>query len=120
MTKILSVVLLLSIVCYFGIIFSLLKKRVLLLKYTLLWLAVGIGLLILVLFPRGMYFISGLVGIETPVNCLFLFMIAFLFIIAMSMTAIISKQSERIKKLTRQIAILDKRLRDMEEKVKET
>jgi len=116
MSKTLSVMLMAGLLFYFGIILGLLKKKVLSLKYSLLWLLTGAGLLVLVLFPGIIYAFSELIGVKMPVNGMFLFMIAFLFMIVLSVTVIVSRQSERIKTLAQKMALLEKRLRDIEKK----
>ena len=114
MTKTLSVTLMVGIILYFGIIVSLLKKKVLSLKYTLLWLLTGAGLLFLLVFPDVSFKISKFFGFQMPVNGMFLFMIAFLSMIVLSMTVIVSGQSERIKIMAQKMALLEKRVRDYE------
>lgn len=114
MTKTLSVTLMIGMIFYFGIIFCLLKKKVLSLKYTLLWLLTGTGLLLLLIFPDFSFTVSKFLGFQMPVNGMFLFMIAFLFMIVLSITVIVSRQSERIKIMAQKMALLEKRLRDYE------
>lgn len=51
---------------------------------------------------------------ETPMYGLFVFAIFFILVIAMSLTAIVSKQTERIKNLAQENAALEKRVRELE------
>lgn len=69
---------------------------------------------ILVLFPGLLDAFVKAVGIETPMYGLFVFAIFFILIIAMSLTAIVSKQTERIKDLAQDNAVLEKRVRELE------
>lgn len=116
MSRTLSVILMLGIVCYFWILYRLLKKNILTLKYTLLWLLTGGGLALLAVFPGIIYAFSDFIGVKTPVNGMFLFMIAFLFLIVLSITAIVSRQSERIKRMAQKMALLEKRVREAEKR----
>ncbi len=84
------------------------------LKYILLWLFSGLVMGILVLFPQLLEIFVKLVGIETPMYGLFLVGIFFILLILMSLTAIVSKQTERIKNLAQNHAMLEKRLRELE------
>ena len=92
------------------------KKKMLSLKYTLLWLFSGFAMGILVLFPGLLDAFVKAVGIETPMYGLFVFAIFFILVIAMSLTAIVSKQTERIKDLAQDNAVLEKRVRELEKK----
>lgn len=113
--KLLSTVLFLGLCVYFLVIIYLLKKRVLSLKYTLLWLFTGLVLLVMAIWPEIFNVIIRLMGIELPVNAVFLLTIGFLYMIVMSITAIVSKQTEQIKVLIQSVALLEKRVRELEE-----
>lgn len=112
----LQIILAIIVVVYFYIIIHLIKKKTLALKYTLLWLASGVGVGILVIFPALLDWIAKLFGISSPVNALFFIGIIFITLILLSLTAIVSKQTERIKQLAQENALLEKRLRENEEK----
>lgn len=96
------------------LILHFMKKKMLSLKYTLLWLFSGFVMGILVLFPGLLDAFVKAVGIETPMYGLFVFAIFFILVIAMSLTAIVSKQTERIKDLAQDNAVLEKRVRELE------
>ena len=70
---------------------------------------------VLVIAPGLLDLVAGLLGIATPMNALFAIAIGFIIIILMSLTAIVSKQTERIKNLAQENAMLEKRLREQEE-----
>lgn len=82
----------------------------LLLKYSLLWLLLCLALLVCALFPGIVYTVSGLFGILAPSNFVFLVAIAILFVIALSLSVVVSKQVNSIKNLTQHVAILEKEL----------
>lgn len=110
----LRVVLMISVVCYFIVILMFLKRKALALKYTLLWLAAGVIFGVMVVWPRTLVWFIHLLGITSNMNGLFLLCIAFLMMILMSITSIVSGQSEKIKNLTQTIAKMEKRIRDLE------
>ena len=110
----LKVVFILAIVIYFVVILSLLKNKKLALKYTLLWLATGLFMLILVIFPSLMMNLAHLVGIQSNMNSLYIFLIAFLIMLVLSLTSIVSRQTDRIKRLAQTQALLEHRVRELE------
>lgn len=117
MTNTFKVILLLSLLVYFYIVIRMLKKKRLILKYTLLWLFLGGVMLLLVLFPRMLLMISTFLGIEGAMNGLFTCAIGLMMMILMALTAIVSKQSDRIKNLIQDNALLEKRIRELVSKV---
>lgn len=106
--------LILAVIAYFILILWLLKRREISLKYTLLWLFAGLCMGILVIWPESLMIIIRIIGIENSMNGLFILAIAFVIIILMSITSIVSKQNEKIRSLTQTIAILEKQLREQE------
>lgn len=116
MTKTLRIVLIIGIFLYFIVVIRLLKQKKLILKYSLLWLLMGVVFAVLVFFPQTLGYFVGLLGIVDTMNGLFTCAIGFLMILVMALTSIVSKQGERIKELTQNIAILEKRIRDLENK----
>lgn len=115
MSEMLKIILLVGVIGYFGIILNMLKKKMLLLKYSLLWLLTGVILLSILLFPQTLFFITDLLGIIIPVNALFMLAILFMILILMSLTVIVSKQNKKIVILVQNIALLEERVRCLEE-----
>ncbi len=113
------IILLLAIGGYFVILWSLLSKKQLTLKYTLLWILIGILLFVLVLFPQILAVISRLLGFQENMNALYVCLIGFVYILLVSLTAIDSKQSEDIKNLVQENAMLEKRVRELESRLEE-
>lgn len=114
----LRILLLIAVCIYFVLVFHLLRRKTLNLKYTLLWLASGAVMLVLVLFPQLLQAFALLVGISAPMNALFSIAFFCIIIILMSLTAIVSKQNRRSRVLIQSVALLEKRVRDIEEKTK--
>lgn len=115
----LRIVLIIGVVTYFAMILMFLKHRALALKYTLLWMLAGIVLGVMVIWPEVLTYFTKVLGIVSNMNGLFIACIAFIIMILMSLTSIVSKQADKIKNLTQTIAKIEKRLRETENKVSE-
>lgn len=110
----LRVTLIIAVVCYFVIILYFLKQKALNLKYTLLWLVAGAVMGILVIVPECLVMLIGIFGIQSNMNGLYTFAIGFIVMILLSLTSIASRQNRKIRTLTQELAILDKRVRELE------
>ena len=110
----LRVVLIIGVITYFLCVLMFLKNKALALRYTLLWLAAGVVLGVMVIWPQVLVRFVHVFGITSNMNGLFMLCIAFLIMILMSITSIVSKQAERIKNLTQTIAKMEKRIRELE------
>ena len=118
MTLRLQIILIVGILFYFFIVIRLLKQKKLSLKYSLLWLLVGFVLLIMAIFPQLLVYIKTLFGFYDSMNALLIISLAFSFMISMALTSIVSKQSEKIKNLIQDNALLEKRIREIENTLK--
>ena len=112
----LQIVVLGALTLYFIFLFHLLIKKRLNLKYTLLWLVFGAVMLVVVWFPRLLNIVASLVGFEVASNGLFAILHFCTLILLISMTAIVSKLNEKVKRLIQTIALLERRVRELEEK----
>ena len=111
----LRITLIIAVICYFVLILLFLKRKALELKYTLLWLLSGFVLGAFVLFPQLLVYMIRILGIESPMNGLYVLCIGFIIIILMALTSIVSRQTMKIRALIQEIAMLEKRLREVEE-----
>lgn len=100
--------------CYFILILLFLKRKALELKYTLLWLLAGVIMGIAIVFPTILIRITKFLGIESTMNGLYVLCIGFVLVILMALTSIVSKQTVKIRTLIQENAILEKRIRDIE------
>lgn len=116
----LRIVLIIGVIVYFVIILLFLKHKALALKYTLLWMMAGIVLGIMVIWPEMLIYFVRILGIASNMNGLFIACIAFIIMILMSLTSIVSRQADKIKNLTQTIAKMEKRLREVESNKNET
>lgn len=111
----LQIVLIIGVLVYFVIILKLLKDNALSLKYTLLWIFAGGVMGLLVVFPSLLVIFVKISGIQTPMYALLVFGIAFVIVILMSLTSIVSRQNRKIRVLVQEYAILEKRIRELED-----
>lgn len=76
-------------------------------KYAALWLIISFLIIILVVFPKLLDWLADLVGIETPVNLLFLLAIIMLIGVSLHLTKELSKLGEDTRILAEKAAIND-------------
>ncbi|MBB6638146.1 DUF2304 domain-containing protein [Cohnella thailandensis] len=94
-----------SVLCAI-ILINLIRKYRLELKYSMLWLAMMIIILILSIFPDLVGAVAHAIGIEVPVNALFLLMSFSALAILFSVTITSSRTSIKIKELSQEIGLL--------------
>lgn len=115
MTPQLQFFMILGAVALLVIIFAFLKRGLMGVKYSLLWLALAVGLVIFALFPYVVYVLRDLLDIQMPVNLVFFLMFCYVLVVLLSLSIAISQLAEKCKRLTQANAILEKRVRDLEE-----
>ncbi|WP_294572407.1 DUF2304 domain-containing protein [uncultured Subdoligranulum sp.] len=115
MTPQLQFFMILGAVVLLVIIFAFLKRGLMSVKYSLLWLALAVGLVIFALFPYVVYVLRDLLDIQMPVNLVFFLMFCYVLVVLLSLSIAISQLAEKCKRLTQANAILEKRVRDLEE-----
>ena len=59
-----------------------------------------------------------MVGVASPVSMVFVLEALFVLVILLSLTAIVSHLTERVYRLTQTIAIMEKKIRELEEEKK--
>lgn len=102
----LSIVLFLGAFGFLVFIFSMIRSKSLEYKYAFTWILTSIAFIFVALFPQTVYAISGILGIETPVNALFSLLFLFLMNIIFSLSIAISQSHDRIKTLTQEIGLM--------------
>lgn len=119
MTNLFRITLLIGVLIYFGIIIVLMRKHRMSLKYSLVWFLTGAILFVCALFPQVVQWVAKMMGVYSEVNVVFFLGICFLLIIILSLTSIASLHSERLRNLTQTQAILEKRVRELEQQLHE-
>ncbi|MDO4607952.1 MAG: DUF2304 domain-containing protein [Clostridia bacterium] len=114
----LRITLIIAVIIYFVLIVCLLKKRRLELKYTLLWLFGGVVMVLILIFPDVFMLLMRKIGIVDATNGLFAALSFIIIIILMSITSIVSKLNASLRGLTQKCAIYEKRIRELEDKLK--
>ncbi len=102
---------------FFAIVLRYLVIKKFNLKYALVWMLTSAVLLVLAIFPELVVLTAELVGVELAANAVFLFAILFAFIIIFTLTAIVSHLNKRVYRLTQMQAMLEHRVRELEEKI---
>ncbi|MCM1122062.1 MAG: DUF2304 domain-containing protein [Eubacterium sp.] len=115
----LQITLSIAVVCYFIIILYYLKKKMLELKYTLIWLVAGMVMGIMIYFPELLVRFVRLLGIESNMNGLYILLIGFILMILMTLTSIVSRQQLKIRILIQEISMMEKRIRELENSAEE-
>lgn len=110
----LQVTLSIAVICYFILILYYLKKRMLELRYTLLWLVAGVVMGVMIFVPELLVKFVRILGIESNMNGLYVLCIAFIIAILMTLTSIVSRQSLKIRTLIQEISMMEKRIRELE------
>ncbi|GAA4799545.1 MULTISPECIES: DUF2304 domain-containing protein [Rothia] len=86
-------------------------------KYAALWLIVSAIIVVLTVFPRLLDWLADLVGIETPVNLLFLLAIIMLIAVTLHLTQALSRLTEDTRILAEAAAIKDLEVRQLQDRV---
>lgn len=98
------------LISFIILILHTIKKKRLLLKYSLLWLAASLFMSICIIFPQTLNFVCTLLGIELVSNLVFL--LGFLILLALTfvLTIIVSEQKKKVIILVEEVSILKKEL----------
>lgn len=100
-----------------GILYTgnLVRVKRLELKYALVWFLVGILVIIFAANKHWLQGLSNLLGIELPINMLFFMGFLFVIMIIFTQTIVISNLTRKAKRLTQEVAMLNKRIDDLVE-----
>jgi hypothetical protein len=94
------------------VIFELIRSRRLQERYALLWLLTGIVILVLALWRGGLATLASTVGIHYAPSALFVVASAFILVVLLHYSTVISELSERNTTLAQRLALLEKRLEE--------
>ncbi|MEG0375651.1 MAG: DUF2304 domain-containing protein [Raoultibacter sp.] len=103
------IVLILGALVVFFFVLRKLKKTEMSIANSVFWLLFVASLVIAAVFPQIAFFCSDLLGIESPSNFIFLYVIAFLFIKCFTLTVEVSKLGEKVNVLSQEIALKENR-----------
>ena len=118
MNIVLQIFLIVAVLIFTIIIIRYLTKKRLNLKYSLSWLAACVVMLVLSVFPSLVEMLGNLVGVATVTSTVFMFAGMFMLVIILTLTIIVSHLNNRVYRLTQMQALLEKRVRELEQKIK--
>ena len=110
----LRISLLVAIAVYLVLIVVLLRKKSFTLKYSLLWMFMAAVLIVMVAFPEIVECLADAIGVASYINAIFMAFIFFILLLVVSLTSIVSKQNKEIKTIIQNIALLQKRVEELE------
>jgi hypothetical protein len=105
----------LASVVLLGIVIELIRSRKLRERYALLWLATAAVILFFAVWRSGLHNLSKALGVAYPPNALFVLAMLFVLVLLLHFSTVISKLSDRSTTLTQRLALLEERLREMED-----
>jgi len=106
-----------AIACAVGLlvfVLELVRRRALMERYALLWLASSIVILVLAIWDEALGMIARQLGILSAPNALFFVAIAFILLLLLHFSAAMSRLTDQSKVLAQQHAMLEERLREVE------
>ena len=115
----LRILLILGAIALFGMIVWLIKNKKIEVKYSIIWLAFSATMILFAVFPYLVLVLGDISGVANPVNFIFMTLFVFILLILLSVSAVISGFSTKIKRLAQANALLEKRVRELEEKIEE-
>jgi hypothetical protein len=99
------------------VVLELVRRRRLIERYALLWLFSAAVLLSLAAWNAPLHRLSSLIGVKYQSNTLFVIAFAFVLLLLLHFSAVISRLSDQSKVLAQRHALLEERLRRQEEAV---
>jgi hypothetical protein len=105
----------LSSIVIFAVIIELIRSGRLRERYALLWLATAGVILVFGLWRDLLNQLASALGIAYPPNALFVLAMGFVLLLLLHYSTVISRLSDRTTTLTQRIAILEERLRSLDQ-----
>lgn len=96
---------------------ELIRRKYLEEKYALVWLLTCIFFLLCSINLEILSFLARLTGILVPANFLFLLAFFFLVVICLSLTVVVSRESQRQRRLTQELSMLKFNLEEIKKRV---
>ncbi len=96
----------------FGVVIDFIRRGVLKEKYSVLWLASSVAIIVLALRKSLLDRIAGLLGVAYPPSLLFLVAFVFVLLILLHFSVVISILHEKNKALAQDLALLKDALRE--------
>ena len=90
------------------------RKSKIKINHAIFWMVFGLILLVLSVVPESLFWISYLLGFQSPVNLLYVLIIFLMVIKLFTTTMRLSKLSEQVEALTQELAIYQLDREDVE------
>jgi hypothetical protein len=113
MSLTLRIVMIVFSLLFLLVVFRLVAKGRLQIKYSLMWMVLTLVLIICSIFPQIIFFFARILGFNTASNFVFVVGMFMMMAIMLSLSMIVSWQSQYIRSLVQTVALLRK---DLEEK----
>ena len=120
MTLQLQLYMLFGALVLFIVIFVLLKRGMMAVKYSLFWLGLSVVLVVFAACPYVVFVLRDILDIEMPVNLVFLLMFCFVLVVLLSLSITCSQLAEKSRRLVQANALLEQRVRALEEELQKT
>lgn len=93
----------------FAAVFELVRRRYLRERYALLWLGAALVLLILAAWKGLLTTIAHAMGVHLPSNAFFVIAFAFLLLLLLHFSVVVSRMSDQTRVLAQRLALLEQR-----------
>jgi hypothetical protein len=98
----------------FGVVFEMVRRRHLRERYAILWLAAALVLLLLASWTQLLRVLANAVGIATPSNAFFVVAFAFLLLLVLHFSTVVSRLSDENRVLAQRLSLLEERTRPVD------
>ena len=105
MSSYLRILLIVGALLLMGFMLKRIRQSKLKIEYTIFWIAFSGILVLMGIFPELFYWISDLIGFQSPISMVYLVIIFVLIVKMFFMTIQISQLENKIDSLTQQVAI---------------
>jgi hypothetical protein len=106
-----QIIALIATLAIFLLILELVRRRRLVERYALLWMAAAVFLLVLAIWSDGLDVIADAMGIKEPANAIFILAFGMVFLLLLNFSVATSRLSEETKILAQESARLEQELR---------
>lgn len=106
---------LVSVLTFFWLMHRIRKEK-LLISDAVFWILFSAGLLLLSIFPQVIIWAAGLLGFYSPVNLILILIIFILLLKMFTLSLHISHTDCKLRQTVQEMALLEKRLREAENK----
>jgi hypothetical protein len=93
------------------VVLELVRRRRLQERYSLLWLAICVVVLVLAVWQSALYRVSSTLGIKYPPNALFLLAAGFFLLLLLHYSTVISRLGAQNTRLAQRVALMEERVR---------